>query len=178
MKNRWPCMRNFTVMDHAKLAITNTNLGVLYRSEKLYGDAVNYFESALKIWEKMYSNPHANKAMVLMNLGQTYSTMGNQKAAMEFYEKALVMYEASQGSKHPDIAYVHNLLGNEKLVQEKYDDAILHYQKALIANVPDFNSENTLVNPTTRNFYNGTQLLYSLMYKAQGLEERNTVEKH
>ena len=33
--------------DHPKLAIANTNLGVLNRSEKLYGDAVVYFDPAL-----------------------------------------------------------------------------------------------------------------------------------
>ncbi len=159
--------------EHPKLAITNTNLGVLYRSEKLYGDAVVYFESALKIWEKIYAQPHPNKALVLMNLGQTYSSMDNAKAALEFYEKARVMYEASQGKKHPDVAYVHNLLGNEKLAQQKFDEALQHYQKALIANIPDFNNENITTNPSTKNYYNGNQLLYSLMWKAQTLEAKH-----
>ena len=76
--------------DHPKLAITNTNLGVLYRSEKLYGDAVNYFEAALKIWEKIFRQPHPNKALVLMNLGQTYSSIGDTKAALGYYERARV----------------------------------------------------------------------------------------
>jgi CHAT domain-containing protein/uncharacterized protein HemY len=158
--------------DHPKLAIANTNLGVLNRSEKLYGDAVVYFEAALKIWEKIYTQPHPNKALVLMNLGQTYSSMGNTKASLEFYDKARVMYEASQGKKHPDVAYIYNLLGNEKVAQQKFDNALLDYQKALIANTPDFNTENIQLNPSTNNFYNGIQLLYSLMYKAQALEAK------
>lgn len=158
--------------DHPKIAIANTNLGYLNHREKLYGDAVNYYESALKIWEKIYAQPHPNKALVLMSLGQTYSSMGNQKAAMEFYEKARVMYEASQGKKHPDVAYVYNLLGNELKAQDKFDEAISHYQKALIANIPDFNTENSSINPVIKTYYNGTQLLYSLMYKAQALEEK------
>ncbi len=159
--------------EHPKLAITNTNLGVLYRSEKLYGDAVNYFEAALKIWEKIFVQPHPNKALVLMNLGQTYSSIGDAKAAMGYYERALAMYEASQGKKHPDVAYVYNLLGNEKLAQQKFDEALTDYQKALIANTPDFNSENILMNPGTKNYYNGNQLLYSLMYKAQAFEAKH-----
>ncbi len=158
--------------DHPKLAIANTNLGVLNRSEKLYGDAVVYFESALKIWGEIYTQPHPNKALVLMNLGQTYSSMGNAKTALEFYEKARDMYEASQGKKHPDVAYIYNLLGNEKAAQQKFDNALFDYQKALIANAPDFNSGNILINPATGNFYNGIQLLYSLMYKAQTLEAK------
>src|SRR5688572_25522319 len=158
--------------DHPKIAIANTNLGYVYHGEKLYGDAVNYYESALKIWENIYPQPHPNKALVLMNLGQTYSSMGNQKAALEFFEKARVMYESAQGKKHPDLAYVYNLLGNEFKVQNKFDLAILHYQKALIANIPDFNDENITVNPHVKTYYNGTQLLYSLMYKAQALEDK------
>jgi len=159
--------------DHPKLAITNTNLGVVYRSEKLYGDAVVYFESAQKIWEKIYPTAHPNKALVLMNLGQTYSSMGNTKVALEFYEKARIMYESVQGKKHPDVAYVYNLIGNEMSAQGKFDDALRNYQKALIANVPDFNTEDVMVNPTSSTYYNGNQLLYSLMYKAETLEARH-----
>lgn len=158
--------------NHPKLAIANTNLGVLNRSEKLYGDAINYFESALKIWEKIYPQPHPNKALVLMNLGQTYSSMGDQKAALEFFEKARAMYELCHGKKHPDLAYVYNLLGNEKVAQKKYDEGLADYQRALIANTPDFNSENISINPSVKNFYQGNQFLYSLMYKAQALESQ------
>ncbi|HEU5291777.1 MAG TPA: CHAT domain-containing tetratricopeptide repeat protein [Cyclobacteriaceae bacterium] len=158
--------------DHPKIAIANTNLGYLYHAEKLYGDAVNNYESALKIWEKIYSQPHPNKALVLMNLGQTYSSMGDQKAALAFYEKARTMYESSQGKKHPDLAYVYNLLGNELKAQHKFDEAIINYQKALIANIPNFDNEDVSVNPRINIYYNGTQLLYSLMYKAQALEAK------
>src|SRR6185503_16284158 len=107
---------------------------------------------------------------VLMNLGQTYSSMGNAKAALEYYEKARVMYETSLGKKHPDVAYIYNLLGNQNLANQKFDDALIDYQKAIIANVPGFNSENILLNPPTSNFYNGISLLHSLMYKAEALE--------
>lgn len=157
---------------HPKIAIANTNLGYLNHAEKLYGDAVNYYESALKIWTKLYPQPHPNKALVLMNLGQTYSSMGNQNVALEFIEKARAMYESAQGKKHPDLAYVYNLLGNEFKVQNKFDEAIRNYQKALIANIRDFNNENVAVNPRINNYYNGTQLLHSLMYKAQAFEEK------
>lgn len=83
------------------------------------------------------------------------------------------MYQSTQGQKHPDVTYVLNLIGNEKLSQNKYEEAAEFYQKAVIANLPDFNSENIEINPTRFNFYNGTQLLNSLMYKAQTLETRH-----
>lgn len=155
-----------------KIAIANTNLGYVYHTEKLYGDAINYYETALGIWQIVYTQPHANTALVLMNLGQTYSAMGNQKAALEYYEKSLAMYETALGKKHPEVAFVYNLLGNEKIAQQKFDEGLLYYQKALIANIPDFNDDNILSTPTIKEFYNGRQLLFSLMYKAQALEKK------
>ncbi len=158
--------------DDPKIAIGNTNLGYVYYKEKLYGDAINYYETALKIWEKVYTKPHANKALVLMNLGQTYSAMGDQKAALGYYAKSLTMYEAALGKKHPEVAFVLNLLGNEKIAQLKFDEGLTYYQKALTANIPDFYSEDILSTPSVKEFYNGRQLLYSLVYKAQGLEKK------
>jgi CHAT domain-containing protein len=158
--------------DDPKIAIGNTNLGYVYYKEKLYGDAINYYETALKIWEKVYTRPHANKALVLMNLGQTYSAMGDQKAALGYYEKSLTMYEAALGNKHPEVAFAQNLLGNEKIAQRKFDEGLAHYQKALIANIPDFDDDSIISTPRIKEFYNGRQLLYSMMYKAQGLEKK------
>lgn len=159
--------------NHPKLAIANTNLGVLHLSEKLYGDAINYFETALKIWETIYPQPHPNKALVLLNLGSTYSGMGDSKSTLAFYEKAISIYKITQGEKHPDIAFANNLIGNVKLNENKYDEALSYYQSALIANVVDFKSTNSIKNPSTKTFYNGTVLLYSLMYKAEALEARH-----
>lgn len=158
--------------DDPKIAIANTNLGIVYAKEKLYGDAITYYETALKIWDKVYVKPHANKALVMMNLGQTYSSMGNTKVALEYYEKALTMYEAALGKKHPDVAFVQTLLGNEKIAQKKFDEGLAHYQAALIANIPDFTNMDVLITPETNEFYNGRQLLYTLMYKARGLEKK------
>ncbi len=159
--------------EHPKFAIANTNLGVVNFNTELYGDAVNYFETALKIWEKNYPQPHASKAYVLRWLGLTYSKQKDDKTALEYYHKALDMYIASQGKKHPDIAYTYNLIGNILQSENKYDEALLNYQKSIIANISDFNNENVLVNPNINNFYDGNFLLYSLMYKAQVLEDRH-----
>jgi CHAT domain-containing protein/tetratricopeptide (TPR) repeat protein len=159
--------------EHPKFAIANTNLGVVNFNTELYGDAVNYFETALKIWEKNYSQPHASKAYVLRWLGLTYSKLNDDKAALEFYRRALDMYIASQGKKHPNVAYTYNLIGNILQSENKYDEALSNYQKSIISNIADFNNEDVLVNPKINNFYDGNFLLYSLMYKAQVLEARH-----
>ncbi|MBL7844706.1 MAG: CHAT domain-containing protein [Cyclobacteriaceae bacterium] len=159
--------------DHPKMAVANSNLGYAYFQLELYGDAINYYETALAIWEKINPQPNASKAFVLSSLGYTYTKLDDKKTAMEFYEKALAIYIGSHGKKHPDVAAMYNRIGNIHQSNDKFEDALQSYQQALIANVSDFNSENIEVNPTGENFYNGNQLLYSMMYKAQTLEARH-----
>lgn len=158
--------------DHPKIAITNTNLGMAYRSLKLYGDAITNFEEALKVWQAVYSQPHPSQAFVFLNLGQTYAIMGDLQPALEYYEKGLAIYKSTHGKKHPDIAYAYNLIGKVKVTQRKFDEALANYQQAIIANVGSFNSIDINDNPEGTDFYNGNQLLYSIMYKAQALEGR------
>lgn len=159
--------------DHPKMAVANTNLGMAYLSLELYGDAINYLETALAIGNKINPQPTASKAFVLSNLGYTYTKLNQKDVAMEFYQKALAMYVASHGKKHPDIAATYNLIGNILQSEDKFDEALKNYQLAIIANVSDFNSEDITANPSGENFYNGNQLLYSMMYKAQTLEARH-----
>lgn len=158
---------------HPKIAIANTNLGVIYRELEFYGDAVNSLETALSIWDAVYGSAHPSKAFVLYTLAQTYQRMGDITAAEGYYDRALTMYKQSYGDKHPDIASTLNAIGNIKLSQQKYDEAIGLYQQALQANVSSFSNNDITINPTMdEGFYNGNVLLYSLLYKAEAFEAR------
>lgn len=158
--------------NHPKVATASLNSGIIYRESELYGDAVNNFETALKIWEAAYPQAHPSKGIALYNLGLTYAVMGNRQAANGYYERALAMYEQVYGKKHPELATVLNSIGLVRVFENKYDEAFRSYQRALIANVSDFNDENTEANPKTENFYSGSVLLYTLLYKAQAYEAR------
>jgi tetratricopeptide (TPR) repeat protein len=158
--------------EHAKIAITNINTGIVYRDLELYGDAVNNFETALKIWEKIYSKANPAKAFALLNLGDTYRRMGNQKSAKGYYERSLNMYKESYGNKHPETAQVLNAMGTLELDEEKFDLGLNYYQQALIANVRDFENPEVSVNPQLRNYYHGSLLLNSLLFKARAFEKR------
>ena len=157
---------------HPKIAIANTNLGVVYRELGFYGDAINSLEAALDIWEKTYPQAHPSKAFVLSNLGQVYVKMGDTNAGEAYFGRALKMYEESYGKKHPDIASTLNALGNIKRSQRKYDEAIGYYQKAMQANIKGFDSNDPAVNPDGGDYYNGNVLLYSLLFKAGALEAK------
>ena len=158
--------------NHPKTAITNTNIGFVYRTLELYGDAVNNFESALATWEKIYPQPHPTKAFVLFNLGQTYLKIGNETSAAGYYERALKMYQESYGKKHPGIATVLNAIGSLKVSSGDFDAALANFQQALISNVRDFNNSNVSSNPALKNYYSGNTLLFSLLNKAEALEAR------
>ncbi|GIV36314.1 MAG: tetratricopeptide repeat domain protein [Cyclobacteriaceae bacterium] len=156
--------------EHPKIANTLTNAGIAYRILQLYGDATVNFEEALHIWNNVFSRPHPSKAFVISNLGETAAATGNLEAALKYFEQALAIYNQVYGSKHPDIARIYILIGQIKLSQNKYTEALQSYQQAIIANTSGFGNENPVVNPDGKNFYNGYQLLYAQMRKAQAFE--------
>lgn len=158
--------------DHSKVAITLTNLGVAYRSVKLYGDATSSFEDALKIWNKVYIQPHPSKGFVISNLGETAAAVGNLSTALDYFNQSLNIYVKVYGQKHPDIARIYILIGQIKLAQSRFDEALTNYQKAIISNISDFEDVHPEVNPHSKNFYNGYQLLFAQMRKAQAFEAR------
>lgn len=159
--------------EHPKVAIASTNIGFIYTNLELYGDAINNFESALAIWEKVYPNqPHPTKAIALFNLGNIYNKMGNTNATTGYYDRALKMYEDSYGKEHPDVARTLNAMGNISVAADKFDVALSQYQHAIQANATDFEANDVLVNPSLKNFYDGHVLLYTLLYKAEALESK------
>ncbi len=158
--------------NHPKIAIANINIGIVYRDLEFYGDAVNNFDAALKISNAVYSGPHPTKAIALYNLGQTYVKMKDEQAAVKYYQQAHEMYVGCYGPKHPEVASVLNAIGNLQVSASDFDNALQTYQKALQANFPDFVNDDIAANPPMKNYYHGTRLLHTLMFKEQALEAR------
>lgn len=157
---------------HPKTANAHINTGILYRDLGLLDDAVIQFDRSMEIWKEVYPQPHVSKAIALYNLGQTYVQLGDHALAREYYDEALRMYEAVYGKIHPETALVLNALGNLHAAAGNFDEALTAYQKALHANVPGFVSEDFRANPGISDYYNGTRLLHSLLFKAQAFEGR------
>ena len=159
--------------DHPKIAIANINLGIIYQQLKLYGDAVNSFETAEKIWNRIYPNGHPNQALALFNLGKTYNQMGDKNAAIAFFDKSITLYKRTLGEKHPSLSSVYNQLGLVYLDRNEFDKALNCAQAALCSNIPTFNKMDFQSNPSLTEFYNGNVFLYSLQLKAEALEARH-----
>ncbi len=158
---------------HPKIAIANTNIGLMYLKLKLYGDAVTNFENAESIWKAIYPEGHPNQALALVNLGMTYDKMGNKKAALGYFERGLAIYKKSYGVKHSDIAVVLNEIGILKSSENHFVEALQYFQEALCANAPSFNEKNLARNPKVTEYYNSKVMLYSLRLKAEALEARH-----
>ena len=159
--------------EHPKIAISNTNIGMMYLGLKLYGDAVNNFENAQSIWKKIYPDGHPNQALALVNLGLTYKAMGDKKASLAYFEKALAIYKKSYGEKHHDISNVLNQIGVLRLGDNLFDEALQNFQEALCANASSFNQRDITRNPKATEYYNGKVLLYSMRLKAEALEAKH-----
>ena len=158
--------------NHVKFALASSNIGFMYRKLELYGDAVNNFETALAIWKKLYPNGHPNQAAVLMELGATYFKLKNVKSAKAYYTAALNQFQKAYGATHPDLAASFNQMGVLYRSEPKYDSALYFYQQALKANTIAFNKTSINKNPNANSFYNGTVMLYSMLEKAETLEEK------
>ncbi len=155
---------------HRKIAIANNNMGIAYREQKFYGEAILSFETAEAIWNRIYPEGHPNEALALVNLGLTYGKMENVNAALGYYDRALAMYRKSYGEKHSDISAVLNQMGVIRKDQSNFAAALSNFQAALLANSPTFSTDALETNPHATDYYNAKVMLYSLRLKAETLE--------
>ncbi len=156
-----------------KIAQIKINIGVIYRQLEFYGDAVNNFNDALTIWQKLYPQGHPNEGFVYTNLGNTSLAMGNPDEALQYFNKALAIYVRYYGERHPEIANIYSTIGNIYHGREEFDIALDYYQKAIIANAIKFNNTNPEINPTSGEFYNNFTLLSTLYAKSQAFMDKS-----
>mgnify|MGYP005852056311 CR=1 FL=1 len=159
---------------HPKIAIAYTNVGIVLRSQGDAFDALEYFEQAKLIWQSLYSTQkHPSEAFVLSNIAQCYSELQQYGNALLLMREAIDIYQQNSGTKNPELANIYNLMAGIYTKTGEYELALAHTQKALIANVPNFNTEEVRHNPAIQEYYKGRTLLNSLLLKAQALEEKH-----
>ena len=119
------------------------------RSQRLYGDAIDYYQAALKqtpkkamLWNKMglaelrlarYENARKDFEKALKmdhnfsdavgNLGATYYLQKEYGKAIKWCRKAIKM--------RPDVASFHNNLANAYFSRKEYDKAVQEFARAL-----------------------------------------------
>lgn len=78
------------------------DLGTCYLDFLNYQTALTYFERALTIRQKNFSDNHNDTADTLSNLGVTYRRLGNYEKALEFGAQALSIRSELFGEFNPD----------------------------------------------------------------------------
>ena len=76
--------------------------------------AINHYEQALAIDEKVYGNEHPDVARELNNLGVAYYHMGQKEKAKPYFQNAYAIFNKFYGEEHPDIQMVKEWLDDCK----------------------------------------------------------------
>lgn len=109
------------------LASVLLNIGIVYRYQEQYKDALIYYYRSDSVIKKY--NLEENKYYILMNLGDIYDMLGNTDSAFSYFNKSLIL---STSLKNDD--YIGNSmtgLGNTYLKQGNYPFALLNYRTAI-----------------------------------------------
>jgi tetratricopeptide (TPR) repeat protein len=96
-----------------------------------YDAALDYFENALEIVERVLGKKHPDTATTYNNIANVYDSKGEYNEALEWHKKALAIREQVLGKEHPDTATSYNNIANVYQSKGEYDKALDLYEKAL-----------------------------------------------
>ena len=141
--------------EHADVATSYNNLGVVYKNIGQYNEAKDYYEKALIIRKKIFGEEHADVATSYNNLGTVYGDLGQYNEAKDYYEKALIIRKKIFGEEHADVATSYNNLGTVYGDLGQYNEAKDYYEKALIIKKKIFGEEHADVATSYNNLGTG-----------------------
>lgn len=95
------------------------------------GDAVRYYEQAIKAGSELPDLPYSDLGTMLNNVALIYRKTGRQKAAEPYYLHALDIYEKQLGPDHPDVASVLNNLAVFYTNERRFAEAEKTHMRAL-----------------------------------------------
>ena len=144
-----------------------------------YNRALEYYNNALKIREKVLGTEHPSTATSYNNIGLCYDNLGDYDKALEYYNKALKISEKVLGTEHPFTATSYNNIGACYDNLGDYDKALEYYNKALKIRKKVLGTEH----PSTALSYNNIGACYNslgdydkaLVYHNKALEIREKV---
>ena len=136
------------------------NIAFVYRLRGNYPKALEWYQKALVIDEKVLGLEHPNTAIRYNNIAAVYDNQGDYPKALEWYQKALVIDEKVLGLEHPNTAIKYNNIAGVYESQGDYHKALKLYQKALVIDEKVLGLEH----PNTAIRYNNI----AGVYKSQG----------
>jgi CHAT domain-containing protein/uncharacterized protein HemY len=128
------------------IAASYNDLGLVY-SQIDNDKALEYYEKALAIYEKLHGKDHPKIAIAKTNIGFIYSRMELYGDATNNFESALKTWEKIYPQAHPTKAFLlfnlgetYQKVGNAKAANEYFEKAIAMYQQSYGKKHPDIAS--------------------------------------
>lgn len=122
----------------------HNNLAGLWYYRSDYRKAVQFYHTALEIFESLHGPMHADVGGSLNNLGLMYRELGASREALQYLQRALTIKEKLLGPMHPSVgSTVHNLadlsvsLGEDSLAEQRYARALKIFEQALGSEHPN-----------------------------------------
>ena len=122
-----------------------------------YVKALEFYEKALSIREKVLGKEHPSTATTYNNMALVYTNQGDYVKALVNYRKALSIREKVLGKEHPDTANTYNNMALVYDNQADYDKAWDYFQKALSIRENVLGKEH----PDTAQTYNNMALVFN-----------------
>lgn len=114
-----------------KAAVLYQNLGLMYETEKLYPQALAYFNRALK-YDRLAKSSPQDLSMDYQSMAVVYVKQNRLLLGMAYFQKAKAMLDSTR-----DIQVLINLYGNIANLHKELahiDSSLYYYQKALRLN--------------------------------------------
>jgi tetratricopeptide (TPR) repeat protein len=118
--------------------VVNTDFAILmswigrhYEDIADYPKALEWYNKALTITEKVLGKEHPDTATTYNNIACIYDSQGDYILALEWYMKALTICERVLGKDHPNTAITYSNIANSYFSQGNYVEALEMYGKAL-----------------------------------------------
>ncbi|MFD2938262.1 tetratricopeptide repeat-containing sensor histidine kinase [Spirosoma flavum] len=114
-----------------KAAVLYQNLGLIYETEKLYPQALAYFNRALK-YDRLANSSPQDLSLDYQSMAVVYVKQNQLQLGMAYYQKARAMLDPTR-----DIQFLINIYGNIANLHKELthiDSSLYYYQKALRLN--------------------------------------------
>ena len=122
-----------------------------------YEKALEWYEKALAIREKVLGEEHPDTASTYNNMATTFEKQHKYEKALDLYEKALAIREKVLGEEHPDTATIYNNMALTYDYRGSPEKALEWYEKALAIRKKVLGEEH----PDTATTYNNIALAYT-----------------
>ena len=123
-------MKCFRDVEKEEIGLLFHNIAAVNNNQGEYDKALEWYQKALNIREKILGPDHPDTAATYNNIAAVYSKQGEYNKALEWYQKALNIDEKILGPDHPSTATTYNNIALVYNNQGEYDKALEWYLKS------------------------------------------------